>query len=140
MCCQIKKRGTAYEPDCIFTIADSNVHVGNPGHGKPGPDLRGHDVRKRRRQVGHNHPADETEYSFSKDDYILFVSGELAILRGVDEKYTYELRRDCGIAPEFERVPLFLMSPEDTMHYLISDRARKEGFFYERKPRKSKRS
>ena len=90
--------------------------------------------------ITHNHPADETEYSFSKDDYILFVSGELAILRGVDEKYTYELRRDCGIAPEFERVPLFLMSPEDTMHYLISDRARKEGFFYERKPRKSKRS
>lgn len=88
--------------------------------------------------VTHNHPAEETEYSFSKDDYTLFISGELAMLRGVDEKYTYELRRNSGVAPEFKRVPLFLMSSEDTMHYLIDDRARKDGFFYERKPRKVK--
>lgn len=42
--------------------------------------------------VTHNHPVgSENEYSFSDDDIKFFVQENLAILRGVDEKFVYEL-------------------------------------------------
>ena len=40
--------------------------------------------------VTHNHPAEETSWSFSDDDMDLFVEYKLARLRGCDEKYIYE--------------------------------------------------
>lgn len=44
--------------------------------------------------MSHNHPASETEYSFSKDDFDLFELYKLAVLRGVDEEFIYELTRN----------------------------------------------
>lgn len=44
--------------------------------------------------VTHNQPAGSAnEYSFSKYDIKFFVQEKLAILRGVDEKFVYELNR-----------------------------------------------
>ena len=43
--------------------------------------------------VTHNHPKDYTNYSFSSDDRALFSSYNLKKLRGIDNKYTYELNR-----------------------------------------------
>ena len=45
--------------------------------------------------VTHNHPIDETLYSFSDDDLALFLDYDLKVLRGCDEKYTYEFTRDA---------------------------------------------
>ena len=45
--------------------------------------------------VTHNHPIDETLYSFSDDDLALFLDYDLEVLRGCDEKYTYEFTRDA---------------------------------------------
>ena len=44
--------------------------------------------------VSHNHPIDETVFSFSKDDLQLFIEYDLDVLRGCDEKYTYEFTRN----------------------------------------------
>ena len=41
--------------------------------------------------VTHNHPISETKYSFSNSDISLFEKYNLKTLRGIDEKYTYEL-------------------------------------------------
>lgn len=43
--------------------------------------------------VSHNHPISVTEYSFSSDDFELFQQYGIKLLRGCDEKYTYELSR-----------------------------------------------
>ena len=44
--------------------------------------------------VTHNHPIDETDYSFSNDDIDLFSQFNLIKLRGCDEKYVYQLTRN----------------------------------------------
>ena len=43
--------------------------------------------------VSHNHPKEETYYGFSKADIKLFDKYKLSKLRGIDDKYTYELDR-----------------------------------------------
>lgn len=43
--------------------------------------------------VTHNHPIKESSYSFSNSDIELFEKYQLERLRGIDEKYTYELDR-----------------------------------------------
>lgn len=44
--------------------------------------------------VTHNHPAEETSYSFSENDIKLFEKFKLSKLRGIDNKYIYELDRN----------------------------------------------
>lgn len=63
--------------------------------------------------VTHNHPIEETEFSFSDDDINLFMDQNLSILRGCDEKYTYELTRD---ASEIDSVPEDWMNFENYRH------------------------
>ncbi|MBS6475377.1 MAG: hypothetical protein KH354_05270 [Clostridiales bacterium] len=43
--------------------------------------------------VTHNHPYERTEYSFSKADFELFDGFGLKVLRGVDDRYEYQLSR-----------------------------------------------
>ena len=42
----------------------------------------------------HNHPREETEYSFSKQDINVFIEKELNELYGIDDKYIYKLIRN----------------------------------------------
>ena len=44
--------------------------------------------------ITHNHPIDETYFGFSSKDNNLFKKYELKVLRGIDEKYTYEYNRN----------------------------------------------
>ena len=45
--------------------------------------------------VTHNHPiGSDGDYSFSNDDIRLFTNYGLSILRGIDEKFIYELNRN----------------------------------------------
>lgn len=58
--------------------------------------------------VTHNHPIEETSFTFSKEDLQLFIKYNLSVLRGCDEKYTYE----------FTRNPLHIDElPEDWMNF-----------------------
>ena len=46
--------------------------------------------------VTHNHPiGSSNEYSFSGDDINLFMKYNLKVLRGIDEKFVYELNRNA---------------------------------------------
>lgn len=44
--------------------------------------------------ITHNHPIDETYFGFSAKDNNLFIKYNLKVLRGIDEKYTYEYNRN----------------------------------------------
>ena len=47
--------------------------------------------------VTHNHPADsDGNYSFSDLDVTLFMDYNLSVLRGIDERFVYELNRNMN--------------------------------------------
>ncbi len=79
--------------------------------------------------VTHNHPISETEYSFSGDDFDLFIEYELEVLRGCDEKYTYEFTRD---ALQIDEEPVNWMSFENFRHVNVIQKAKEHGIGYRR--------
>lgn len=85
--------------------------------------------------VTHNHPENEGDHTFGSDDFNLFIDTNMAILRGIEKDYLYELRRGVGVAPDLPVKTIFEASEEDFVHYKIDTRAREAGFYYERKQR-----
>ena len=86
----------------------------------------------------HNHPPNsDNEYTFSDDDISLFKKFNLARLRGVDEKFVYELNRNAEdiefTTYTFEDLEE-LLSPEKNKdrHKYINMNAKKSGFGYRR--------
>lgn len=81
--------------------------------------------------VTHNHPLDsDNEYSFSSLDVELFMSYDLSVLRGVDEKYVYELTRNPNEidAP----MSIFDVTGYDSRHQMVIIIAQKLGIGYRR--------
>ena len=67
--------------------------------------------------VTHNHPiGSSNEYSFSSDDMKLFMDNNLRILRGIDEKYVYELSRQTTDVDEYASVEELLADEELSKH------------------------
>ncbi len=87
--------------------------------------------------VSHNHPIEETPFSFSEDDFAFFQKYGLLELNGVDEKYHYTLKRDLPAAmrPELENLTLADMNEELYCHYLTYNRAKEANIYYERAAR-----
>lgn len=81
-------------------------------------------------KVSHNHPISVTEYSFSGDDFELFNKYELDILRGVDQKYTYELSRTSKVIDE--HVSIFEITEENAAHEMTITRAEEYNVGYRR--------
>ena len=79
--------------------------------------------------VSHNHPIEETVYSFSKDDMSLFMEYDLSVLRGCDEKYTYEFTKD---ADDIDDMPDDWMSEENYQHCMMITQAKNYGIGYRR--------
>ena len=97
--CVIAKDGTVYKCYGVETRVFPDYDLGDKLIGA---------------KVSHNHPIDYTEYSFSKDDYQLFMNYKLEVLRGCDEKYTYEFTRN---ADEIDgHLPMFEITDEDGTH------------------------
>lgn len=81
--------------------------------------------------VTHNHPiGSANEYSFSKADINLFMDNNLEVLRGIDEKYIYELTRN----PEDidEHMSIFELGENDARHSAVIIEAEKLGIGYRR--------
>ena len=79
----------------------------------------------------HNHPVgSDNEYSFSDLDIRLFMEYNLEVLRGIDERYIYELTRN----PEEIDKHLFLfeMTSYDSRHENVISEAEKIGIGYRR--------
>ena len=85
--------------------------------------------------VTHNHPIGSVnEYSFSDDDFELFTKFSLALLRGVDEKFIYELNRNANDIDELTTLEEILKAPAGTLsrHAEIIKKARVLNFGYRR--------
>ncbi|MBO5030752.1 MAG: minor capsid protein [Lachnospiraceae bacterium] len=84
--------------------------------------------------VTHNHPIGScNEYSFSKNDINMFMDNNLEVLRGIDERYVYELNRNPGdIDPH---VSLSEWDEYSTRHEEVISMAERLGIGYRRYPR-----
>lgn len=80
--------------------------------------------------VSHNHPADYTEFSFSKADFELFNDYQLEVLRGADVKYKYEFNRSQVDIDEHKSI--FDLTEEDTAHEESITRAERAHIGYRR--------
>lgn len=79
--------------------------------------------------VSHNHPITETDFSFSNDDFKMFQKYNIELLRGCDEKYTYELTRNATFVDDLpEEWDIF----ENYQHARIILMAKENGFGYRR--------
>lgn len=79
--------------------------------------------------VSHNHPIEESSYTFSRDDLDLFLEYDLEVLRGCDEKYTYEFTRDKTL---IDSEPDDWMNFENYAHANIIMLAKERGIGYRR--------
>ena len=62
----------------------------------------------------HNHPIGSlNEYSFSKYDIDFFMENDLKILRGIDEKYIYELSRNPSMRDKHVSLEEMMISEGD---------------------------
>lgn len=86
-------------------------------------------------KISHNHPINETAWSFSKLDFELFQKYEISEMRGFDAEYEYILNR-LGDPVKIEKLSVYEMTEQWYQHQLIFDMAEKEGIHYERVKRK----
>ena len=81
--------------------------------------------------VTHNHPIGSVnEYSFSSRDLSLFLDYQLSVLRGVDEKFVYELNRNADDIDE--SIPFFEINEWNYRHAQNIEFAKKIGIGYRR--------
>lgn len=81
--------------------------------------------------VTHNHPVGSSnEYSFSNDDVQLFMEFDLEILRGVDERFVYELTRSQTELEE--HLPISNLNEYNTRHDEVISIAERLGIGYRR--------
>ena len=81
--------------------------------------------------LSHNHPADQMEYSFSESDVKLFKDFAIRRLRGVDERFIYELSRDATTVAKAK--PLFEMTEYGGRDEYMKETAKNLGVGYWRK-------
>lgn len=126
---EAESRELEYEKALVVT-ADGNLYecYGTEQEVYPNVDLG---ERIRGAIITHNHPAAYTEYSFSKEDCALFEEYNLQILRGIDDKYLYELSRLHNEVEELKSI--FDMIPEDSSNEKVKDWASKHGYGFRRR-------
>lgn len=79
----------------------------------------------------HNHPVGSVnEYSFSSADINLFMDNKLEVLRGIDEKYVYELNRNP--ADRDIHLPMFEIDEYGARHDCVISMAERLGIGYRR--------
>lgn len=119
-----------YEKALVIT-ADGDIYecYGTEQEVYPDADLG---ERIRGATITHNHPAEHTEYSFSKLDCGLFEDYELQILRGIDEKYIYELSRLHEEVEELKSI-CDMIFEEDARNEDVKDWASKHGYGFRRR-------
>lgn len=87
--------------------------------------------------VTHNHPAgSNNEYSFSSLELMLFNDYNIRTLRGIDERYYYEISKDYIEVDELIDIMEMNEDGSDYMHNIVIEEALKNGFGYKRRKKK----
>lgn len=114
----ISDRGAVYEV------------VGTSGHVHP--EILGSEVLKNA-VVTHNHPINETEYTFSILDIIGYENDKISILRGIDYRFEYQLSNVGETMVDEDEINW--QSEENIAHANIATKCRERGLNYWRKKR-----
>ncbi len=83
--------------------------------------------------VTHNHPIDETAFSFSNDDIKLFEDYKLKILRGIDKEYNYQMDRDLIDIDKPSNISVFELTFMDYQNEVNISYCKEKGYGYRRK-------
>ena len=87
--------------------------------------------------VTHNHPTgSDNEYSFGSLDLMLFNDYNIRTLRGIDERYYYEISRDYTEVDELIDIAEMADDGSDYMHNIVVEEALSNGFGYKRRKKK----
>ena len=82
----------------------------------------------------HNHPVgSRNEYTFSSNDVRLFEGYKLNSLRGIDERYIYELNHNPSTLDD--SIPAQLLDEYSVQHEIMIDTAERRGYGYFRRRR-----
>lgn len=134
---QVQSTLESYEKEIVKQDFETAIAVTKSGEvfkidgtaGRVHPEVLGNKLKGA--HITHNHPASETMYSFSDDDLEFFERYELQILRGIDNKYIYELNR-TGQSKELEDIRLDEMTEETFRHFVVHTKAKSKGYGYKR--------
>lgn len=134
---ETENRAAAYENALVIT-RDGHIYEchGTEQSVYPDADL-GEWIRGA--VITHNHPATYTEYSFSRSDCRLFEKYGLRILRGVDERYIYELTR-LNVETDEVKSIFELENEVDGRHQEVIAWATQNGYGYKRKKKDDQRT
>ena len=83
--------------------------------------------------ITHNHPKNETEFSFSNEDVNSFIEDKLTYLRGIDYKYEYELSRDLFESDQASTNPKEWAKFENARHEYVIGLSSERDVRYRRK-------
>ena len=112
-------------------------HCAGDEHGIPKSYFMSMSNELRGAHITHNHPksALENDHTFSDDDIDLFIDFNVKRLRGIDEKYIYELNRnksDNELA-EYALTEIYKIGLDfEDYHTAVMLKALIEGFGYRR--------
>lgn len=84
--------------------------------------------------ISHNHPIDETVFTFSHDDLDLFMDYDLDVLRGCDERFTYEFNRNAEDIDVIDDMDIDIddLTEDAFYHMSMIQTAQKYGIGYRR--------
>lgn len=82
--------------------------------------------------ITHNHPENETEYTFSNADLEFFKENKIEYLRGIDNKYTYELSKSLFEMEELKDYQIEEIPDDYFYHYMFYLKAKEGGVSYRR--------
>lgn len=116
----------------VVIAADGKVFevIGTSGH--VNPEVLGDSVL-RSAVVTHNHPVHETEYTFSEADIRSYIESGMAVLRGIDDEYEYELSNIGETIADADELDWF--HEKNARHADIAAKCRKRNLNYWRKKR-----
>ena len=83
--------------------------------------------------ITHNHPMNETEFSFSNEDVNSFINDKLVYLKGLDYKYEYELSRDLFESDQASTNPKEWANFENARHEYVIGLTSERDVRYRRK-------
>ena len=84
--------------------------------------------------MSHSHPITETLHTFSHDDLEMFMLHDLVVLRGCDERYTYEFTRNAEDIDDIDDPDISIedLLTDTFYHFDMIRRAKENGIGYRR--------
>ena len=126
-----------FEHAVIITKKGEVYHCAGDEHGIPKEYFYQMQEELKGAHVTHNHPSGtpENDNTFSDDDFDNFIYFKMARLRGIDEKYVYELNRnfkDNELA-KYDLLEIYELGLDfEDYHVAIMVKALIEGIWYKR--------